>query len=134
MHFTDHICTGLSTDQLTKKMRLLSLCSLAASVIGTDQTLSYEKVAKSLNVTNEQVESLLIEASCLELVDGKLDQSKSLIHIQRVYDVQFETRQWEKLGKLIESLRGKISVMAERVESAKPVAEAAADPVELIGR
>ena len=75
------VSVSLSPEECLKKIRLLSLTTLAAE----NNELPYSQIAKTLNVDLDQVESWVISAISAELIDAKIDQLKQIVLIQFVF-------------------------------------------------
>jgi translation initiation factor 3 subunit M len=90
---------GLDTSNLYRKMRLLTLTSLAAST--QSRSLPYQHIAKALQIPAEDVEMWVIDVIRAGLVEGKLSQLNQTFLIHRATYRVFAERQWtEVLGRL----------------------------------
>ena len=99
--------SGLDEDALDRKMRLLTLASLAAQASQT-RTLPYSTIAKALNVPSEDVEMWVIDSIRSGLVEGKLSQQKQefLIH-HSTYRV-FGENQWREVASRLETWKSSL--------------------------
>jgi hypothetical protein len=69
---------GLDYDLCAKKMRLLSLATLAAA----ERELTYSTIAKALSVSESEVEHWVIMAVAEHIIVGKMDQTKRTVSVQ----------------------------------------------------
>eukprot|EP01041_Mallomonas_annulata_P006903 gene6903-14016_t len=79
--------------EVQRAMRLLTLCSLGAS----DANLPYEKIAASLNIPIDEVESCVVDAISQGLMDASMDQFHSIVSISRCVHRSFGQAQWTQL-------------------------------------
>lgn len=111
---------NLSDEALTRKMRLLTLASLAASASQTRQ-LPYASIAEALQIPTEDVEMWVIDVVRAGLIEGKLSQQRQELLIHRSTYRVFGTKQWNELdGRLSmwkNSLVGVLDVIRAEKES-----------------
>ncbi|KAL4866384.1 hypothetical protein BDV12DRAFT_187457 [Aspergillus spectabilis] len=93
-------------DALQTKIRLLTLASLAAAATTTTgpnaRSLSYETIASSLRVPQEEVEKWVIDTIRAGLVEGKLSQLRSEFLVHRATYRVFGEKQWAEVqGRLM---------------------------------
>mmetsp|Transcript_27357 Transcript_27357/g.27591 ORF Transcript_27357/g.27591 Transcript_27357/m.27591 type:complete len:393 (+) Transcript_27357:41-1219(+) len=98
---------NISSTELKNEMKLLSLCSLAAS----DATLTYSKIAKTLSISEDQVEACVVEAISLSLIDATMDQCTGTVSVSRCVHRSFGATQWKQL-------RSKLQLWRKNVVSA----------------
>lgn len=107
----------LDTDALHRKMRLLTLCSLAASAHQT-RSLPYSEIARALLVPAEDVEMWVIDVIRAGLVEGKLSQLNQTFLIHRCTYRVFGENQWRevdvRLNTWKNSLRGVLEVIRQQ--------------------
>ena len=90
---------GLDNPILYRKMRLLTLASLAAST--QSRSLPYQHIAKALQIPSEDVEMWVIDVIRAGLVEGKLSQLNQTFLIHRSTYRVFGEKQWiEVQGRL----------------------------------
>ncbi|KAI9819048.1 MAG: hypothetical protein M1832_004090 [Thelocarpon impressellum] len=115
---------SLSSGVLHRKMRLLTLASLAATT--PSRSLPYASIAAALQIEEAEVEVWVIDVIRAGLVEGKLSQlgREFLVH-RSTYRV-FGERQWREVASRLEtwreSLRGVLEVIRaerEHVEAAR---------------
>ncbi|KAJ0267511.1 hypothetical protein COL922a_014896, partial [Colletotrichum nupharicola] len=93
-------------DALQTKIRLLTLASLAAAATTTTgpnaRSLSYETIASSLRVPQEEVEKWVIDTIRAGLVEGKLSQLRGEFLVHRATYRVFGEKQWAEVqGRLM---------------------------------
>ncbi|GAO47212.1 hypothetical protein G7K_1422-t1 [Saitoella complicata NRRL Y-17804] len=110
--FNDDLCT--------RKIRLLTLASLAASSI-SDGTrhISYETITSSLDIPAADVELWIIDCIQCHLIEGKLSQLTSSFTVHRATYRVFEREQWELLSKRLNVWRGSLEGVLSVVRGAK---------------
>jgi translation initiation factor 3 subunit M len=104
---------GFDNSLLHRKMRLLTLASVAAST--PSRSLPYKQISKALQVPLEDVEMWVIDVVRAGLVEGKLSQLNQTFLIHRSTYRVFGTKQWQEVaGRLStwkESLTGVLEVI-----------------------
>jgi hypothetical protein len=71
---------GLNRSDLARSVKLLALCSLAAQA--EDKILSYQTIKDKLNISENEVESLVVEAITENVLVASIDQLKSTVTIR----------------------------------------------------
>ncbi|KZF26864.1 eukaryotic translation initiation factor 3 subunit M [Xylona heveae TC161] len=94
---------GLDQDVLYRKMRLLTLASLAAST--PSRALPYAQIAKALQVPAEEVEMWVIDVIRAGLVEGKLSQLNQTFLIHRSTYRVFGENQWREVASRLDIWR-----------------------------
>jgi len=72
---------GLKHEECERKMRLLSLVSLAC----VKKWLAYEDIAKVLSIAEEDVEKWIVQAITKNLLKGKMDQQQEAFIVKFVF-------------------------------------------------
>ena len=98
---------GLEEDVLDRKMRLLTLASLAAQA-SQSRTLAYSTIAKALNIPSGDVEMWVVDSIRSGLVEGKLSQQKQEFLIHRSTYRVFGENQWREVASRLESWRSSL--------------------------
>ncbi|KAK5137629.1 hypothetical protein LTR08_007924 [Meristemomyces frigidus] len=98
---------GLDEDVLDRKMRLLTLASLAAQSADT-RTLPYSRISKSLNIPSEDIEMWVIDCIRSGLVEGKLSQQKQEFLIHRCTHRTFGEKQWREVASRLETWKSSL--------------------------
>lgn len=98
---------NLSEEVLTRKMRLLTLASLAAHESQT-RTLSYSRIASALAIPSEDVEMWVIDCIRSGLVEGKLSQQRQEFLIHRSTYRVFGENQWREVASRLETWRASL--------------------------
>ncbi|QIW98018.1 hypothetical protein AMS68_003536 [Peltaster fructicola] len=109
---------GLNEDVLDRKMRLLTLASLAAQASHT-RTLAYAQIFKALAVPAEDVESWVIDSIRSGLVEGKLSQQKQEFLIHRSTYRVFGENQWREVASRLETWRSSLVSVLEVIRAQK---------------
>jgi len=111
----------LDNSKIHRKMRLLTLASLAAST--NTRELEYKRISKALQVPSEDVEMWVIDVIRAGLVEGKLSQQKQVFLIHRTTYRVFGEKQWREVATRLdtwkESLRGVLEVVRRERQAAE---------------
>jgi translation initiation factor 3 subunit M len=111
---------SLDSAALNRKMRLLTLASLAAST-GQTRSLPYANIAKALQVPEEDVEMWVIDVIRAGLVEGKLSQLNKTFLIHRSTYRVFGDSQWREVDARLAlwktSLQGVLKIIRQEKES-----------------
>ncbi|KAG6828491.1 hypothetical protein H0H92_007806 [Tricholoma furcatifolium] len=108
---------NLESSQLERKIRLLTLASLAFQYIGRD--LPYSKIAETIQVDATEVEKWAIDVIRVQLVWGKLSQTTKSLHVIRATARTFEKEQWEALEKRLLAWKSGLNGVLDVVVNAK---------------
>jgi translation initiation factor 3 subunit M len=112
---------NLDNDKIHRKMRLLTLASLAAST--NSRELEYKRISKALQIPSEDVEMWVIDVIRAGLVEGKLSQQKQTFLIHRTTYRVFGEKQWREVATRLdtwkESLRGVLDVVRRERQAAE---------------
>ncbi|KAF5393126.1 hypothetical protein D9757_001224 [Collybiopsis confluens] len=125
---------NLDRTNLERKIRLLTLASLAFKNVGTK--LPYAKVAEAIEVDVSQVEKWVIDGQFFifllsrlkltvrpviraGLVSGKLSQTTHSLHVTRATARTFEREQWQALESRLLAWKSGLSGVLEVVANAK---------------
>lgn len=84
---------GLSADDCSRYMRILSLCSLAAE----HEEIPYSVVADTLKTDVGDVEKWVIAAVSSGLLSAKMDQLQQKVMVERSVVRKFDMEQWKAL-------------------------------------
>ncbi|KAI0758225.1 PCI-domain-containing protein [Fomes fomentarius] len=107
----------LDNAQLERKIRLLTLATLAFQNIGRD--VPYSAIATTLQVEPTQVESWVIDVIRAGLVSGKLSQTAQTLHVNRATARAFEREQWELLEKRLQAWKVGLAGVLEVVSATR---------------
>lgn len=88
---------GLSADDCTRNMRILSLCSLA----GEHEEIPYALVAEKLQTTPDEVEKWVIAAVTSGLLSAKMDQLNRTVMVERSVVRKFDMKEWKALQERV---------------------------------
>lgn len=90
---------GIDETKAERKFRLLTLATLSNT---PSRTLSYSKIASSLDIPQEDVEIWLIDVIRAGLVEGKLSQARQELLVHRSTYRTFGRQEWEELNSRLE--------------------------------
>lgn len=105
---------GLVDEECTRHMRILSLCSLAAET----EEVPYDLVAKTLDVSPDEVESWVIAAVSSGLLSAKMDQIQQKIMVERSVVRKFDIDQWTALQSQLHLWKANLSGILEALKQA----------------
>ena len=94
---------NLKPNVLERKMRLLTLASLAAST--PDRSLAYSSIATALRIPATDVEMWVIDVIRAGLVEGKLSQLNQTFLIHRSTYRVFGEKQWREVATRLDTWR-----------------------------
>eukprot|EP00357_Protocruzia_adherens_P018084 CAMPEP_0115045992 /NCGR_PEP_ID=MMETSP0216-20121206/48496_1 /TAXON_ID=223996 /ORGANISM="Protocruzia adherens, Strain Boccale" /LENGTH=415 /DNA_ID=CAMNT_0002429013 /DNA_START=31 /DNA_END=1278 /DNA_ORIENTATION=+ len=106
---------GLDYEACLEKIRLLTLCSLAAG----QKSLSYEAVAKALNIGKEDVEFWVVNAVSNQYMGAQIDELSESIHINHTTQRNFGQEDWKNLKTTISLWRSKIQELKDVLANAR---------------
>ena len=109
---------GLDISTLHRKMRLLTLASLAAST--QSRSLPYHQISRALQIPSEDVEMWVIDVIRAGLVEGKLSQLNQTFLIHRSTYRVFGEKQWTEVQSRLDtwrsSLEGVLAIVRQERE------------------
>jgi translation initiation factor 3 subunit M len=109
---------GLDASALYRKMRLLTLASVAAST--QSRSLPYQHISRALQIPPEDVEMWVIDVIRAGLVEGKLSQLNQTFLIHRSTYRVFGEKQWTEVQGRLDtwrsSLEGVLAVVRQERE------------------
>lgn len=109
---------NLNNSILYRKMRLLTLASLAAS--SQSRSLPYQHISRALQIPSEDVEMWVIDVIRAGLVEGKLSQLNQTFLVHRSTYRVFGEKQWTEVQGRLDtwraSLEGVLGVIRQERE------------------
>lgn len=108
----------LDGEVLTRKMRLLTLASLAAGS-GQARSLPYKTISEVLQVPDEEVEMWVIDVIRAGLVEGKLSQLNQTFLIHRSTYRVFGQNQWREVAGRLDMWRSSLTGVLEVIRAEK---------------
>ncbi|KAH7328771.1 PCI domain-containing protein [Stachybotrys elegans] len=93
----------LDHEKLHRKMRLLTFASLAAAT--PSREIEYARIAKALQVPQEEVERWAIDVIRAGLLEGKLSQQRSMFLVHKVTYRVFGGKQYQELASRVDHWR-----------------------------
>ncbi|KAF7723879.1 hypothetical protein EC973_001551 [Apophysomyces ossiformis] len=110
----------LNGDNNVQKIRLLSLASLGSENLARE--LTYAEIAKSLEISEDDVEMWVIDVIRAGLVEAKLDQlNKTVIVHRSIYRV-FGKEQWKQLSTRLNTWKDSLNEILAVIGNAKLIA------------
>lgn len=98
------------------KMRMLSLCSLAA----TRHELPYDDVAAALQIDVADVEPWVVRATSARLLDARIDQLRRLVIVSRAVHRAFGgADEWKALQVKLGAWKGNVRAMIDALAKAR---------------
>ena len=124
----------LDLSVLQRKMRLLTLASLAATT--PSRSLPYQHISRALQIPDEDVEMWVIDVIRAGLVEGKLSQLNQTFLIHRSTYRVFGEKQWQEVQGRLDTWRASLNGVLDvvRAERIKMTAERERELRELEGR
>lgn len=110
--------SGLDAAALNRKMRLLTLASIAAST-GQSRSLPYASIAKALQIPSEDVEMWVIDVIRAGLVEGKLSQLNQTFLIHRSTYRVFGDNQWREVSSRLDMWRNSLQGVLQVIQQEK---------------
>jgi len=107
---------GISHEDCLKKIRLLSLATLAVE----HQELPYSLIAQTLRIEESEVEMWIILAISALLIDAKMDQLRSVVVINRCTQRVFTNAQWKTLHERLHFWRDNVQRLLGSIRTATP--------------
>merc|ERR1712176_600372 len=108
---------GLSAEECSRHMRILSLCSLAAE----HEEIPYAIVAETLQADAEDVEKWVIAAVSSGLLSAKMDQLQQKVMVERSVVRKFDIEQWKTLQSRLHLWKQNVGgILKAYKESLKP--------------
>lgn len=104
------------SDLLKKKVSLLCLMEMASKADASDRTLAFGDIAAATQLAVDQVEWLLMEAMCLELIKGSIDEVDQVVRVSYVRPRVLDPSQ-------VAGVKEKIDSWAAKTKSAKEFIE-----------
>ncbi|KAF3916551.1 hypothetical protein ABW20_dc0102371 [Dactylellina cionopaga] len=116
---------GFDDEVVTRKMRLLTLTSLAAAA--HDRSLPYSQIASRLHIASDEVELWVINVIRAGLVEGKLSQINQTFLIHRVAYRTFAKEEWVEVSQRLETWKESLRNILEVVGAARRQVENQSD-------
>jgi translation initiation factor 3 subunit M len=112
---------GLDNSKLHRKMRLLTLASLAAST--NSKELEYKRISKALQIPSEDVEMWVIDVIRAGLVEGKLSQQRQMFLVHRTTYRVFGEKQWREVATRLDQWKESLKAVKEIISRERQQAE-----------
>ncbi|CAO3570328.1 unnamed protein product [Mortierella alpina] len=108
---------GLDEEDTLRKIRLLSLASLGSENLTRE--LSYQEIAKALEIEETVVELWVIDVIRAGLVEAKLNQVSKVVIISRSIYRTFGTAQWQQLSQRLNGWKQSLADILQVIANAK---------------
>ncbi|KAF9138409.1 hypothetical protein BGX30_009193 [Mortierella sp. GBA39] len=108
---------GLEEEETLRKIRLLSLASLGSENL--TRQLSYQEIAKALEVEESEVELWVIDVIRAGLVEAKLNQVSKTVIINRSIYRTFGNAQWQQLSQRLNGWKQSLADILQVIANAK---------------
>jgi len=118
---------SLDRDVLLRKIRLLSLASLAAKNIRRD--IPYSEISSALQIEEKDVEAWVIDVIRAKLLSGKLSQPTRTLHVTRSTFRSFGREEWSAVEKQLLVWKTGLSDVLDVLAAARQNAASAASSV-----
>jgi translation initiation factor 3 subunit M len=107
--------SGINLDEITYKIRLLTLNSLAKK----QSLISYDQIAKALEISEDDVEFYVIDATSSGILEARIDQLNQTIIIRYSPSRQFDKQQWLSLNEKLDKWKDNISHLLTVLRASK---------------
>jgi len=106
---------GLDEEVITKKIKYLSLASLAS----VQHEISYSVIAKTLQINENEVEQWIIAAIGEGVLEAKINQIKAVVRVTRSLQRVFTRTQWKLLSENLGVWKKNVSILLTTLEERK---------------
>lgn len=110
---------GIKTDVVARKMRLLSLTTLAS----TCSTFKLSEAADVLKVDKSEVESWIVDAIVNGIIVARIDQLEESVYIKHCIQRVFTLDQWKDIAKNLTSWKTNIDSLLKDLNRVSPIEE-----------
>lgn len=107
---------GLNHEDCMTKMRLMSLVDLASSESGQ---IPYSLIRETLQIDDSEVESWVVKAITVKLIDCKIDQMNEIVIVSRCTERVFGSHQWVMLRERLATWRANITNLINTIQANK---------------
>jgi translation initiation factor 3 subunit M len=112
---------GLTSENCLRKIRLLSLASLGAD----SSEVPYALIAGTLQISEDDVESWIIDAVSVKLIEAKLNQLKRIANISFCVQRVFGPPQWRQLSTKLTKWKSSVHHILQTVQQTKSIGQSA---------
>ncbi|CAG8719918.1 15539_t:CDS:2, partial [Acaulospora morrowiae] len=112
---------GLSNEDNIRKIRLLTLASLASEHVSRE--ITYQMIATSLEIEEDEVEMWTIDVIRANLIEAKVNQVRKTILVNRSTYRTFTMEQWQQLSDKLEGWRQSLTDILQVIANAKLIAQ-----------
>jgi len=104
--------SGLSRETATEVISY----SLLSRLFSTSRNVTYAEVAKELEVTEDDVELIVINAVTSGLVDARLNQPEKTISVRHAPHRNYTEKEWRNLGQRVDVFKDNILELVKELE------------------
>lgn len=108
----------LREQKIFGKMRMLTIASVCAAA-GPGAVVTFESLAKEIDVSEGDVEGWVIKAIGAKLVCGRINQIEKNVCVTSVAQREFDKEEWTSLGKLLVGWKENITAINKLAEDQK---------------
>ncbi|CAG8802157.1 35305_t:CDS:2 [Gigaspora margarita] len=112
---------GLSNEDNTRKIRLLTLASLASEHVASE--ITYQTIAKALEIEEDEVEMWTIDVIRAHLIEAKVNQVRKTILVNRSTYRTFTMNQWQQLSDKLDGWKQSLADILQVIANAKLIAQ-----------
>lgn len=106
---------GINLDSALNSISLATFSRLCAS----SKLVTYSEAAKALNVPEDEVEFLVVEAVTKGLVDVRLNQPEKTITVSYARQRHYTINEWKQLGQRVDDFKANILELVTVLEEAR---------------
>lgn len=103
---------GLDHDESVRKMRLLTLIDL----IGTQRELSFDVVIEGLDIQDDELEEIFIDAVTSKLVRGRIDEVNRKLLVSQACKRRFGAEEWDVLYESLCKCSTQLNMFAQQLD------------------
>eukprot|EP01097_Dermamoeba_algensis_P006324 TRINITY_DN3957_c0_g1_i1.p1 TRINITY_DN3957_c0_g1~~TRINITY_DN3957_c0_g1_i1.p1 ORF type:complete len:401 (-),score=94.93 TRINITY_DN3957_c0_g1_i1:253-1455(-) len=104
---------GLAYDDCLRKIRLLSLASLAAE----SEEIPYSAIAKTLQIEESEVETWVIFAVSGKIMEAKMNQVRRVVAVERCTQRVFTQVQWKQMSTRLHTWKDNVTNLLQMLQS-----------------
>jgi len=106
---------GLQEESCTRKLRLLSLASLAAET----HEIPYSLIISTLQINEDEIENWIIMGVSAKLIEAKMDQLRKVAVVSFCVQRVFTGSQWKQLSTKLDKWKISIQQLLQVVQQSK---------------
>ncbi|ORY43958.1 PCI-domain-containing protein [Rhizoclosmatium globosum] len=115
----------LDEEKLLKKIRLLTLSSVACKYVDSTSDMPFSVVSDALEIDVADVEEWVVTGIRSGLIDGRIDQVQKVVCVSRATHREFSAKEWDLLSDKLVGWSNNLKDILQVLQNAKAVASAA---------